>query len=525
VALVLLAWGAAIVLAPSQAQSPCLETEDGRCVAAPALADDGPRLGARPEGRPTSIAAGPAVLVRRRDAVSPSHFGALLQAGGSAGAQGLGLHGWWRVSPAPGETIEALTARLRAMPEVAYAEEDTHVQASYLPNDPRLADQWALPVVEADMAWDDTMGHDDVWIAVVDTGVDDTHPDAPSDLWWGWDFANDDGDPWDDNGHGIHVAGIAAAATDNAQGVAGLCPDCDLLAVKVLADDGRGWNSDVADGIAFAAYWGHYYDKRTIINLSLGGGYSVAVADAVAYAQSLGALVVAAAGNDGPQEPQYPAALDGVLAVAATDEDDTPAWFSQYGDIAAPGVYILSTVPDGYQYYSGTSMASPMVAGAAGLVWSLDPSLTATGVSDRLLANVDVPTGWNSAYGAGRLNAARALAPEPSPTPTDTATPTPPATDTATPEPTPTFTATPEATPISTATPEPTPTSTATPEAMPTSTATPAPSATPTAVAGPGPTIAPPTIPAPTATTIVALPGAPTPEPYVLTLPLLMLER
>jgi thermitase len=503
--LVLVAWGAGVALAPSQAQPPCLGTEDGRCLPAPAQVEKGPRLaagaGSEDPDRSPSAPQWPAALVRRRDAVSTSRFAALLRDDGHTGARGLGLRGWWRVSPAPGETMEALLARLRAMPEVACVEEDTCVQASYLPNDAYLGDQWALPAIAAVAAWDRTLGDDDVWIAVVDSGVDDTHADAPADLWWGWDFANDDNDPWDDNGHGTHVAGIAAAATDNAHGVAGLCPECDVLAVKVLTDDGRGWNSDVADGIAFAAYWGHDYGKRTIINVSLGGGYSYAVAEAVAYAQGLGALVVAAAGNDGPTAPDYPAALDGVLAVTATDENDAPAGFSQYGDIAAPGVDILSTVPSWcvapdmppYQSWSGTSMASPMVAGAAGLVWSRAPSLSAPEVSGRLLANVEVPVGWNPAYGAGRLNVARALSPDPTPTPT--------------------FTATPE------------PTSTNTPEPTPTLTPTPVPSATPTATPETAPTVAPPTIPAPTATTIVALPGAPTPEPYVLTLPLLMLER
>jgi subtilisin family serine protease len=128
---------------------------------------------------------------------------------------------------------------------------------SYLPNDLRLGEQWALPVIGAMAAWDRTMGHADVWIAVLDTGVDDTHPDRPVNLLRGWDFVNNDNDPWDDHGHGTHVAGIAAAATDNGQGVAGLWPGCSVLAIKVLAADGRGWNSDVAEGIEYAAYWGH----------------------------------------------------------------------------------------------------------------------------------------------------------------------------------------------------------------------------------------------------------------------------
>lgn len=482
----LVVWGTGAALAPTRAQPPCLETEDGRCLPAPVPANQGPRLDAhaRPDDRSPGSTADPAALVRRRDAVSPARFAATLQEDSGAPARGLGLRGWWRVGPAPGETMEDLLARLRAKPEVVWAEEDTPVEAAYLPNDPDLTYQWALPRVGADAAWDHTMGHEDVWIAIVDTGVDDTHPDRPAQLWRGWDFANDDADPSDDHGHGTHVAGIAAAATDNARGVAGLCPGCGVLAIKVLGADGRGWNSDVAEGIVYAAEWGADAGRRTIINVSLGGGESLAVAEAVERARSRGALVVAAAGNDGPMAPDYPAALDGVLAVAASDADDRPAEFSQYGDIAAPGVHILSTVSTGtagnpawpYEFWSGTSMACPMVAGAAGLVWSLAPSLSAPAVSDSLLAGVDVPAGWNPAYGAGRLNVARSLSAEPTPT--------------------------------ATFTPIPSPTPTATPE--------PAPSLTPAA---------PATIPAPTATAMVALPEAPKAKGYSLALPLLALGR
>lgn len=512
--LALATWCVGAVLVPSQAEPLCLDTEDGRCLPAPGAADEGPRLstGARPEAAPPGPPKDPGALVRRRDDVSPARLATALRAQGHGDVRGLGTRGWWRVSPAPGESVADLLARLRAMPEVAHAEEDTPVAASYLPNDPRLGEQWALPKIEAMAAWDRSMGHEDVWIAVVDTGVDDLHPDGPTELLWGWDYANDDDDPWDDNGHGTHVAGIAAAATDNGLGMAGLCPGCTVLAIKVLAADGKGWNSDVADGIVYAAYWGNRAGKRTVINVSLGGGCSSAVAEAVAYAQGLGALVVAAAGNDGPMAPDCPAALSGVLAVTATDWNDVPAWFSQYGDIAAPGVSILSTVPlwsvgggeEAYEFWSGTSMASPVVAGAAGLVWSLAPSLSAAEVSGYLVENVDVPTGWNPAFGVGRLNLAAALPPEP--TPTDTPIPT--HTPTTTPEPAPSLTPkpAPSATPATTPTGAPT---------IPAPTPTlPADDATP--VDNPGDTPNPPA-----ATPVVTEPDA----AHVLTFPLVMASR
>jgi thermitase len=446
-ALAVFVWCAGAALTPSNAESPCLTTEDGRCLPAPVMATEG----LRPRGN-TSLkhasppSKGPGALVRRRDEVPPAQLSAALQATRRP-ARGLAARGWWRVSPAPGETMDDLLARLGAMPEIAYVEEDTPVEAAYVPNDAYLTSQWALWVTGATDAWDRSKGRDDVWIAVVDTGVDTkiptgafaAHPDRPARLLWGLDLVNDDDDPSDDHnpGHGTHVAGIVAAAMDNGLGIAGLCPGCSVLAIKVLGADGRGWNSDVAEGIAYAAYWGHQHNKRTIINVSLGGGPSTVVHEAVAYAQGLGALVVAAAGNDGHMAPNYPAALDGVLAVAATDPSDTPAWFSQYGDLAAPGTDILSTIPwrvgtvtEPYTLMSGTSMAAPMVAGAAALVWSAEPALTAAEVRERLLSSADVPTGWDPSFGVGRLNLAAALPPP--------STPTPPPTPQATPSPTPT---------------------------------------------------------------------------------------
>jgi subtilisin family serine protease len=255
-----------------------------------------------------------------------------------------------------------------------------------------------------------------VWIAIVDTGVDYTHPDLVSSrLWLGWDFVNSDNNPMDDHGHGTHVAGIAGANTNNGQGVAGVCWGCGLLAVKVLGADGSGLTSWVADGIQYAAYWGAAFGKRTVINLSLGSPYpSSVLADAVAYAQGQGALIVAAAGNNGLDQLFYPAAYPGVIGVAATDSSDQRASFSNSGshvDIAAPGVSILSTKWSWYYYKSGTSMATPHVAGVAGLVWSARPALTASQVCGALLRTaMDLGTsGRDDIYGYGRLNAEAAV--------------------------------------------------------------------------------------------------------------------
>jgi len=364
------------------------------------------------------------VLVKRKDMVGQNDFKAALEGEGVVDLQGLLVPRWWRVLVPAGQTRQQLMERLSLLPGVDKVEEEIEMSALSTPNDPYFGPyQWGPQKIQAPLAWDLGLGNGNTWIAVLDTGIDYDHPDRPVNLSLGYDFINGDSDPNDDNGHGTHVAGIAAAATNNGVGIAGLCPACGVLAVKVLGSDGTGYSSTIADGIEYAAYWGNYFRKKTILNLSLGSpDYSSVIADAVSYAQSLGALVVAAAGNGGPGLPGYPAALPDVIAVSATTPWDAPAYFSQYGSIGAPGgdggtldiSDILSTLPTRYfnppyGWNAGTSMASPHVAGVAGLVWSLFPGCAARQVGLELQGTVDEPSGWNYSYGAGRLNASRAI--------------------------------------------------------------------------------------------------------------------
>ncbi|QWK10580.1 MAG: S8 family peptidase [Thermoflexus hugenholtzii] len=392
-----------------------LPLEDGRCLPPPTPADSAPPPAADAQTAPASR--GPGVLVKRKANVPPGAFRAGLAAAGFPGAEALAVPRWWRIPVPPGEDPEALAARLRQRPDVETAEVDRPVRIAFTPNDPYYGlDQWNLPKIRAPQAWDVVTGTTGVWIAIVDTGVDYTHPDlASSRLWLGWDFANNDSDPMDDHGHGTHVAGIAGANTNNNQGVAGVCWGCGLLAVKVLDADGWGLVSWVANGIRYAADWGAAFGKRTVINLSLGSLYpSSVVADAVAYAQGKGALIVAAAGNDGINELFYPAAYPGVIGVAATDSSDQRASFSNSGshvDIAAPGVIIFSTEWGWYHYESGTSMAAPHVAGVAGLVWTVWCRAPATMILDILLSTArDLgDPGWDPFYGYGRVDAEAAI--------------------------------------------------------------------------------------------------------------------
>jgi len=312
----------------------------------------------------------------------------------------------WCVSVPAAQSGAALAA-LNRDPAVVYAELDASAWATLLPNDPGWGQQWALQKINAPLAWDITAGRPDVVIAVLDSGVILSHPDLANRLWanpgevpdngvdddgngktddfWGWRFYHNwDGQTLvpredhrvaDDNGHGTHVAGIAGAEINNGLGMAGMAGGSRLMTVKVLDQYGTGWYSDIARGIVYAVDNG-----AGIINLSVGGEPpSETLQDAVDYAHAHGVLVVAAAGNDGGAV-LYPAACEHVLAVAATDQSDAPAGFSNHGpqvDVAAPGVDIYSTWPwrGGYFTKSGTSMAAPHVAGLAALIWSARPDL------------------------------------------------------------------------------------------------------------------------------------------------------
>lgn len=317
-------------------------------------------------------------------------------------------------------TLEMLS-RFQADPRVERAELDYVVEAFETPNDTYFSNQWHLAQIEAPAAWDITHGSSDVIVAIVDTGVDFGHADLRNKLVPGFDFVNYDNDARDDHGHGTHVAGIAAAITGNGSGVAGVCWACTIMPVKALSKSGSGSHWAIANSAIWAADNG-----ADVINMSLGGPYqSDTLKDAMDYAWEKGVVLVAAAGNSGNSTPNYPAAYDPVISVAATDQADRRASFSNYGNwvsVSAPGVQIFSTVYGGdYQAWNGTSMASPVVAGLAGLVVSQDPLRPPADVRAAIEANTD-PVG--SGLGTGRVNARRALSAAPGTPPAPTASPT-----------------------------------------------------------------------------------------------------
>ena len=321
--------------------------------------------------------------------------------------------------------LPRLQDRLKSLPFISFAEEDRLVQAFQQPNDPRYPEQWHLPSVSAPQAWDVTTGSSQVTIAVIDTGVDYNHPDLAGRCVAGYNYVMRNSDPMDDNGHGTHVAGIAAAVGNNSTGVAGMDWQARIMPLKVLDASGAGYDSDVAAAIRYAADNG-----ARVINLSLGGpDYSYALAEAVNYAYNRGATVVAASGNGG-SSVSYPAACDHAIAVGALDSANALAYFSNRGpalDLTAPGVSILSTVPGGYQRMSGTSMASPVVAGCASLVLAAHPAYTSSQVESALKSGAtDLGSpGFDTDFGYGKVNADAAVSgeqppPPPPPPPGDT---------------------------------------------------------------------------------------------------------
>jgi len=305
------------------------------------------------------------------------------------------------------EKAKAYSANAR----VAYAEPDFMAEALGSPDDPGFVNQWGMVKAQAPQAWEVTTGSSSINIAILDTGVDLDHPDLANKIISNVNFSGS-ASVDDYYGHGTHVAGIAAAITNNGIGVAGLGCNSTIMNVKVLDDSGMGTYSWIASGIIWAADNG-----AELINMSLGGSSgSSALKDAVDYAWSKGVVVVAAAGNDGSTTPSYPAYYANCIAVAATDASDAMAYFSTYGkwvDVAAPGLSIYSTLRNnGYGYKSGTSMAAPHVAGLAALVFTTVSDVNGDGkLNDEVRSRVEITCDdiGVSGIGHGRINAARAV--------------------------------------------------------------------------------------------------------------------
>lgn len=379
------------------------------------------------------------VLVRFQPGVADLTAESLLASYGFPAVSRIPGIGVYVVRTADGVSVMETLAMLRRNGDIELARPDYKARLADVPDDPYFAShQWSLrnlglvldiPTtagadIKAVPAWDAAKGDPDVVIAVIDTGVDLGHPDlGPKIEFSGYDFANDDDDATDDHWHGTHVAGIAAAATGNAVGIAGVAWNCRILPIKVMDENGDGYYSWIAQGIVWAADNG-----ADVINLSLGGEVDDPfLEDACRYAYERGAVIAAAAGNES-SAVLYPAAYDAyVLAVTASNYDDAVAGFSNRGpavDVAAPGVYIFSTVPryyvgEGnppYRFATGTSQAAPHVAGLAALIVSAKPDLPPADVMNVIRYTADDINrasypGRDDFAGYGRINMERALVP------------------------------------------------------------------------------------------------------------------
>lgn len=280
--------------------------------------------------------------------------------------------------------------------------------------------------IKAIPAWGITRGSKSVVVAVVDTGIDYRHPDLKANMWSLPDAANVHGfnavtnsnDPMDDNSHGSHCAGTIGAVQNNRLGVAGVAPNVSLMAVKFLDGEGSGSDADAIRGID----WAREHGAKVMSNSWGGGGESTALREAIERAGAAGIVFVAAAGNDGVLNDggdhwpsNYSQTMDNVISVAASTNRDELADFSNYGfrtvDLMAPGQAIWSTVPNGgYKWYSGTSMATPHVAGAVALLLAKEPNLTPREIKARLRSSVDpIASVRNMLVSGGRLNVLKLL--------------------------------------------------------------------------------------------------------------------
>ena len=334
--------------------------------------------------------------------------------------------------------IKQLIDEYEMDPNVEYAEPNYYCYLEEIPNDPSFNLQWSLDQqndcdIDAPEAWDIETGDKNVVIAILDTGVEVNHSDLESNIWTnndeipdngidddqngfiddvhGWDFAYGRNNVWDNNGHGTHCAGIAGAIGNNDNGIAGICWNCTIMPVRVLPGFGMPFHL-LVEGVNYAIDNG-----ADILSMSIGVyGYSKTLDDLFEYADQQGVVVVAAAGNDDKDEPHYPSSYKKIISVAATDQNDNRADFSNYGtdvDISAPGVKIYSTKRyQGYCTKSGTSMSAPHVAGAAGLLISKYPDITPEIVKTMLYNSVD-EIDTDESIGHGRLNIYNALQKKP----------------------------------------------------------------------------------------------------------------
>lgn len=311
----------------------------------------------------------------------------------------------------PVNAIEKIKNALSKNPHFNFVENNFIASTAQVPNDYYYNFQWHIPKISAPDGWNITTGSTDIPIAIIDSGVDPTHPDLSGKLLQGYNFLNESFDTHDVLGHGTAVSGAAGAISNNYTGVSGIAWDNPIMPLVVLNSSNYATYYDIARAITYAVDRG-----IRIINISIGGSSSSStLQNAVNYAWNKGAIIFASAMNNATNIPYYPAACNNVVAVSATTLDDTLASFSNYGswiDISAPGVSIYTTTNgSSYGYKSGTSFASPISAGLSALILSANPTLTNQELLNIIKNNADDlgEEGYDIYYGWGRINVFKSL--------------------------------------------------------------------------------------------------------------------
>lgn len=298
-----------------------------------------------------------------------------------------------------------------------YAEEDVLMSASVVPNDSGYANLWAMPKVQAPVAWDTFTGNNSIKVCIIDSGIENAHNDlSPNIASQGYNAITNSYGCIDDNGHGTHCAGTIGAKGNNNIGVSGVSWNVDIIGCKFLGADGSGYTSDAIECLTYCRSQG----AKITSNSWGGGGFSQALYNEIAAEQAAGNLFVVAAGNENrniDNQPSYPASYDlaNIISVGSTTQLDDKSSFSNYGsisvDLMAPGSSIYSTyIGNTYTWLSGTSMATPHVAGAAALIWQYNSNLTAREVKDTLMRTVDTTKILRPyCVSGGRINVLKAL--------------------------------------------------------------------------------------------------------------------
>jgi hypothetical protein len=349
------------------------------------------------------------VLVKFRSGIMPDHARNIIATLGARDAgelPNIGVH----ILDLPYQADEAGFAQAMAQrPEVEFAELDRILApAGVAPNDPWYPNEWSLTKVSAPDAWVVTTGTSNITIAILDTGVETTHPDLAAKIVPGWNFYDNNSNTSDVVGHGTMVAGTAAASSNNGQGVASVAWGCSIMPIRISDLNGYATYSAAANGLTWAADHG-----ARVANISYIMTDSSTVTSAASYFQSKGGVVAISAGNNTTFDSS--ADNQSVLTVTAMSSSDVLYSWSNTGnnvDLAAPGFVYTTIRGGGYSSASGTSVAAPIVAGVAALVLSANPTLSGSQVQDILKQSADDfgSAGWDPSYGWGRVNAAHAVA-------------------------------------------------------------------------------------------------------------------